>query len=148
EECFANHADSAGKIEVDAVQEMFLRSKEKFGVTYVNYIGDCDSKTYKVILDLNPYGDDVPVLKNECAGYVEKRMGTLLGNNKKTKKFGGKRKLTDILIKKLTIQDYLRWDVKMGHPAYYESAIRRNVHSVAEMKEAIMALDHLCSTNE
>ncbi|EFN87564.1 hypothetical protein EAI_07936, partial [Harpegnathos saltator] len=32
-----NHAGSAGKMVVDAVQEMFLRSKEKFGVTYVNY---------------------------------------------------------------------------------------------------------------
>lgn len=52
------HEDSAGKMEVDVIIEMFLRSNEKFGVKYDNYIGDGDSKTFKVILDKNPYGDD------------------------------------------------------------------------------------------
>jgi len=83
EECFINHDGSAGKMEVDSIQEMFARSEEKFGVRYVNYIGDGDSKTYKSILDLNPYGDDCPVIKSECVGHVEKRMGTRLRNVKK-----------------------------------------------------------------
>lgn len=135
QDCFANHVGSASKMEVDSVQEMFLRSREKFGVTYINYIGDGDSTTYKAILDLNPYGNDTPVVKSECVQHVEKRMGTRLRNIKKTKKLGGKGKLTDVLIKKLTI--------------YYGLAIRRNVNSVTEMKKAIMAtLSHLCSTNE
>jgi len=45
EECANNHTGSAGKMEVDAIKEMFLRSEEKFGVKYGNYIGDGDSKT-------------------------------------------------------------------------------------------------------
>lgn len=53
---------------------MFRRSEKKFGVKYLNYIGD--SKTYKAILDLDPYGNKFPVIKNECIGHVEKRMGT------------------------------------------------------------------------
>jgi len=40
-------------MEVDAIKEMFLRSEEKFGVKYGNYIGDGDSKTYKAILDVS-----------------------------------------------------------------------------------------------
>lgn len=41
---------------------------------YGNYIGDGDSKTYEAILNLNPHGDDFPVVKSECIGHVEKRM--------------------------------------------------------------------------
>ncbi|XP_071579129.1 uncharacterized protein [Temnothorax nylanderi] len=135
EECASNHDGSAGKMEVDAVKEMFSTSENKYGVKYGNYIGDGDSKTFKAILDLNPYGDDFPVSKNECIGHVEKRIGSRLRNIKKEKKLGGKGKLTDVLIKKLT--------------KYYGLAIRRNIESVDGMEKAIMATYlHLCSTNE
>lgn len=77
-------------MEVDAIKEMFLRSEEKFGIKYGNYIGDGDSKTYKAILDINPYGDELTVIKSECVGHVEKRMGTRLRNVKKTQKLGDK----------------------------------------------------------
>lgn len=39
EECSMNHSGSAGKMEVDAIKEMFSRSETKFGVKYLNYIG-------------------------------------------------------------------------------------------------------------
>ncbi|XP_076549216.1 uncharacterized protein LOC143306722 [Osmia lignaria lignaria] len=135
EECAKNHEGSAGKMEVSAITEMFLKSEEKYGVKYGNYIGDGDSKTFKAILDVNPYGDELQVKKSECIGHVEKRMGTRLRNVKKINKLGGKGKLTDVLIKKLQ--------------SYYRLAIRRNVNSVIDMKNAIMATYyHLCSTNE
>lgn len=57
-----NHEGSAGKMEVDAIIEMFLRSDEKFGVEYNNYIGSGDSKMFKAILDKNPYGNDFKIL--------------------------------------------------------------------------------------
>jgi len=53
-----NHEDSAGKKEVSSITEMFLKSEEKYGVKYGNYIGDGDLKTFKAILDVNPYSDD------------------------------------------------------------------------------------------
>jgi hypothetical protein len=53
-------------MEVDSITEMFLRSDEKCGVKYTNYIGDGDSKTFAGILKINSYGDDCPVKKNEC----------------------------------------------------------------------------------
>jgi len=94
-----NHEESAGKMEVDSIKKMFLVSEEKFGVRYGNYIDDRNSKTFKAILGVNPYGDDFEVVKNECIG-VEKRMGTRLQNVKKEHKLRGKGKLTDTLIKK------------------------------------------------
>lgn len=80
ENCSKNHEGSAGKMEVDSMVEMFTKSEEKFSVKYGNYIGDGDSKTFKAILELNPYGDKLTVVKNECIGHVQKRMGTRLRN--------------------------------------------------------------------
>ena len=122
-------------MEVDSIIEMFNNSEKKFGVKYLNYIGDGDSKTYSNIVKSNPYSDDFPVMKNECVGHVQKRMGTRLRNIKKDAKLGGKGRLTDALIKKLTI--------------FYGLAIRRNLYSVTDIKNAIMAtLCHYCSTDK
>ncbi|XP_074111938.1 uncharacterized protein LOC141535740 [Cotesia typhae] len=122
-------------MEVDAMKEMFSTSEEKFGVKYGNYIGDGDSKTFKAILDLEPYGNELPVVKSECIGYVEKRMGSRLRNVRKEKKLSGRGKLTDKVVKKLT--------------KYYGLSIQRNVNSVENMKKAIMATyDHIFSTTE
>ncbi|XP_028046899.2 uncharacterized protein LOC114254550 [Monomorium pharaonis] len=122
-------------MEVDAIKEMFLASEEKYGVRYLNYIGDGDSKTFKAILDLNPYGDEFPVVKSECVNHIEKRLGTRLRNVKKEKKFDDKGKLTDGLIKKIT--------------KYYGLAIMRNIDSVKAMQNDIMATYlHMISTDE
>lgn len=122
-------------MEVDAIKEMFLRSWEWYQVRYINYIGDGDTKTFKALLTENPYGSDFEVKKKECIGHVEKRMGSRLRNIKKTKKLGGKNKLTDKLIKNLTI--------------YYGLAIRRHSNSVEDMHNAVWATYyHKTSTNE
>ena len=80
-------------MEVDSIKAMFSRSEEKFNVKYGNYIGDGDSKLYKAIVDLNPYGQDLQITKNECIGHVEKRMGSGLRNIKKKRKNWWKRKI-------------------------------------------------------
>ncbi|KAG8226571.1 hypothetical protein J437_LFUL004743 [Ladona fulva] len=74
----ANHTGCAGKIEVDAIVKMFSRYEERYGIKYVNYIGDGDSKTYKGVLDAKPYGDVFVINKIECIGRVQKSMGTRL----------------------------------------------------------------------
>lgn len=104
-ECSINHTGSSGKMEVDAIVQMFLRSEEKHGVKYLTYVGDGDSKTFNGILKTEPYGEDQSVIKKECVGHVEKRMGTRFRNAKKNNKgIGGKGagKLTDKLINELT----------------------------------------------
>ena len=128
ENCSINYSGSAGKMEIDAIVEMFHRSEEKYEVRYVKYIGDGDSKTFKDILDADPYGEEVLVSKKECVGHVDKRMGTRLRNAKKSKKgIGGKGagKLTDKVIAELT--------------KYYGLAIRRNPNSVENMRKEIWA---------
>lgn len=70
DQCSANHEGSAGKMEVDCVKEMFRRSKDLHGVIYWNYIGDGDAKTFKALLEDNPYPDEKIVNKKECVGHV------------------------------------------------------------------------------
>lgn len=82
EECSANHYDSAGGMEVEAMKEMFGRSIERYSVRYTNYIGDGDCKTHKAIVDMQPYGKDITVTKFEDIGHVHKRMGSRLRNLK------------------------------------------------------------------
>ncbi|XP_074102194.1 uncharacterized protein LOC141529520 [Cotesia typhae] len=138
EVCTINHKGSAGKMEVDAVVEMFCRSVEKHGVKYVKYIGDGDTKTFKGILNMDPYDGDPVVEKKECVGHVQKRMGARLRKAKKASKgIGGKGegKLTDKIINKLSL--------------YYGLAIRRHPDSVEDMKNAVLATYyHNSSTDE
>lgn len=117
---------------ISSIKEMFANSIKKFGIKYTNYIGNGDSKTFKAIVDLNPYGDNCPVTKNECVGHVKKRMGARLRNMKKEKKLG-KNRLIDSLIKKLT--------------EYYGLTIIKNIDSVKKMKQGMATLNHYCSTD-
>lgn len=52
-------------MEVDAITEMFKRSQNNYGVKYMNYIGDGDSKTYTGITNSAPYGDDTFIIKKK-----------------------------------------------------------------------------------
>ncbi|XP_011866020.1 PREDICTED: uncharacterized protein LOC105561015 [Vollenhovia emeryi] len=133
--CHANYSGSAGKMEPDAVVEMFSRSEATHNVRYAYYIGDGDSKTHKSIQDAKPYGD-FSVVKKECIGHVQKMLGTRLRNLKnEVKDLGGRGKLTGKLIDDLSI--------------YYGLAIRRNAYSVENMrKEIYAALYHKISTDE
>lgn len=147
--CHANHTGAAGNMEVDAIKSMFERSMEN-GVRYRNYVGDGDSKTFSGLVNSKPYGEDFSIVKKECVGHVQKRMGTRLrelvkktvvdtetkaGKKIKRKSLSGKGKLTAKVIDKLTV--------------YYGLAIRRNSDSVEKMKNAIWATYyHYSSTDE
>lgn len=124
--CPVNHEGSSGKMKVDAITEMFHRSEKRYGVRYVNYIGDGDSKTFKGVIESKPYSEKVTINKKECIGHIQKRMGARLRKCKKDNKgIGGRNKLSAKMIDKLTV--------------YYGLAIRRNFDSVKKMREAIWA---------
>jgi len=110
--CSANHTGSSGKMEVDAVIEMFKRSMEKFGAQYRNYIGDGNSKTYSWILKAAPYGDK-EVIKKECIGHVQKRMGTRLRDcvkkNVKIVEKDGKKRQKKVSVKKASL--LIKWSI-------------------------------------
>lgn len=119
--CLANHSGSSGKIEVDAMQEMFERFEKLHGIKYVNYIGNGDSKTYSALVKLFNY-----VIKKECIGHVQKQMDSRLRQLKKQiKGLGGKEKLTAKVVDKLTV--------------YYGLAICRYNDSVEATENAIWA---------
>ncbi|XP_044584531.1 uncharacterized protein LOC123265017 [Cotesia glomerata] len=134
-ECSANHKGSWGKMEVDAMVEMFQQSETKHGVKYTNYIGDGDSKTYSGIIKADSY-KNTTINKKECIGHVQKRMGTQLRTLKtKQKGLGGRGRLIGKVIDKLTV--------------YYGLSIRRHCDSIEDMKSAIMAtFYHYGSTDE
>lgn len=133
--CQKNHTGSSGKMEVDGMKRMFQRSMDNRKVRYANYIGDGDTKTFLEVQTAKPYGSAFSINKIECVGHVQKRMGTRLRKLKaqmaKTKlsdgkTIGGKGRLTDDLIKKLTI--------------YYGNAIRANKNSLFDMRKSIWAI--------
>ena len=100
ETCSANPEGSAGKMEVDAVIEVFRRSLENLGVRFLYYVGDGDSKTYTGIIKAAPYGK-TEVTKKECVDRVQKRIGTRLRACKKKHGLGDRGKLTGKLIDQL-----------------------------------------------
>ncbi|GFX90485.1 uncharacterized protein TNCV_4334901 [Trichonephila clavipes] len=122
----------------------FFRSEQKHGLKYQRYIGDGDSKTFSSIAEKKPYGDSVPIEKIECVGHVQKRMGSRLqklkalwGEKKLSdgKTIGGKGRLTDAIISKLT--------------TFYGNVIRANFHNVNEMRQAVWAVwAHTSSTDD
>jgi len=132
ENCDTNHNDPAGNMEPAAMVKIFERVEALHGTRYVNYISNGDSKTYNKIVETVSY----KVQEKECINHVQKRMGTRLRNCKKVNKgLGGKGKLTDKLIKDLTL--------------YYGLAIRRNSDSLDNMKKVVWAtFYHKISTDK
>ena len=66
ETCSANHERSAGKMEFDAVIEIFRCSLENLGVRFLYYIGDGESKTYTGIIKAVPYEETEVTKKKMC----------------------------------------------------------------------------------
>ena len=140
--CGTNHVGSSGAMEVGGVKEMYERSVEKNDLRYVSFIGDGDSSTYQTISNAKPYGDDVPIVKKECVGHVQKRLGTRLRKLKSGKKklsdgkgIGGRNRLTDKMID--TMQNY------------YGLAIRQNKNNLEGMTNDVKAgLYHLASSEQ
>ena len=83
--CQINHTGSADKMESEGAKSIFLRSLEK-GLKYITFIGDGGSSSFEVVAEAckTTYGDDYIVIKEECQGHIQKRMGHALRELKKT----------------------------------------------------------------
>ncbi len=55
--------------------EIWKRSEEARCLRYTEVISDGDSKTIAVLNENKPYGSGVMILKHECVGHVQKRLG-------------------------------------------------------------------------
>jgi hypothetical protein len=142
DDCSANYLGTSGGMEVQGAVDIFTRSVPQYNVRFTHYLGDGDSRGFTAVSESQPYGPGVTIEKVECVGHVQKRMGTRLRKLKASKKklsdgksLSGKNRLTDVAIQ--TLQ------------TFYGLAIRRNVDSVAKMKQAVWAeYFHVGSSNE
>ena len=126
-------------MEMEGAVIIFRRSIQLQGFRYSQMLGDGDAKTYARVCEDDPY-DGRPTEKLECVNHVTKRIGTALRNLVQNKKaqgqpIGGKGKLTDLRIKKLTNS--------------YGKAIKGNREDLTAMQDAVWASClHTVSTND
>lgn len=142
--CSANYPGSAPAMESAAAVILWLRSMERRGLRYPEYIGDGDCKGHASVVASQPYGPDVTVNKSECVGHIQKRLGHRLrelvkkhGSTKLSdgKSISGKGRLTGHLIDSLQ-----NW---------YGRAIRDNAGDYRAMAKAIWAsVCHRASTDD
>ena len=112
DQCCINHVGSSDAMETQGAKEIFLRSIEKYGLKYVEFVGDGDSGCFGAVREVceKEYGGEYVVRKEECVGHVQKRMGTGLPEYKRKnrgrklrdgKTVGGSNRLTDKVIDKM-----------------------------------------------
>ena len=87
-ECKANDVGVSGRMEAAGAVSIFKCSLQKYGVRYIKYLGDGDSKGFKKVLESKLYGD-IKMEKLECIGHVQKRMESQL--SRLPKDFKGKK---------------------------------------------------------
>ena len=141
--CEADFYDKSGSMEVEGALRIWKRSVEQYKLRYTEMISDGDASTFSKVSAARPYGSNHPITKHECIGHVQKRMYNHLkemkkkgnrGADGKIVRMGGRNRLTNELMKKFQ--------------KYYGKAIRSNVSSIQEMKDAVMAtFFHSCSTD-
>ena len=84
EECECNYKGSSHGMEIAGVTAIWLHSVKDLKLRYTTFIGDVDAQTFACLTELKPYGEDVEIIKPECVGHVQKRMGTALRKLKKS----------------------------------------------------------------
>ncbi|XP_068700909.1 uncharacterized protein [Montipora foliosa] len=151
--CEVNHVGSSEEMESSGAIDIFSRSIEKRKLIYATFVGDGDSSCFGRVKSKMEelYGENYPVVKEECVGHVQKRLGTALRNYKKNMKgaglkmsdggkVDGRGRLTDNVIDKMQ--------------KYYGRAIRENTGNLEKMKNSVWAIYHhmikndLCSLEE
>ena len=132
--CSRNTDRSSPGMETEAAVILWSRSVQDRGLEYHTYIGDGDSKGASAVREAKPYGPNVEIVKEECVGHIQKRLGS--GLRKLKKEWAGKKlpdgqlirgagRLTDDLIDRLQL--------------YYGNAIRAHVNNLQGMARSIWA---------
>ena len=139
ENCPKNFDGTSNAMEVECAVRLWRRSIEKLKLRYTVMLCDGDSKAYDKISEMEIYGREKQVAKEECINHVSKRMGTALRKLIETSKargesVSGRGKLTQEKVTK--IQNY------------YGRAIKDNTSDLSVLKQRIYAIFfHLCSSD-
>ena len=72
-----NYHGSSPALEATGALRIWQRSVQKHNLRYMVIISDSDTKTMKYLNEHKPYGD-LEIVKHECVGHVQKRLGTQL----------------------------------------------------------------------
>ena len=138
--CQRNHGGSSNSMEVEAAKVVFGRSIANHNLRYSTMVSDGDCKTNSVLNNMKVYGEEHPVVKEDCVNHVAKRMFTSIEVLKAKEKHSdypltGRGKLTAAIQKKLC--------------GYYGSNLKLNAPNVQAMKNGVYAsLMHIVSTDE
>ena len=111
--CSINLAGSATAMEKEGMKQIFSRSISDRKLSYTEYYGDGDSKSFASAKDTY---HPIPVIKRECIGHIQKRVGNCLRKLKQEVSGLGAGKLTDSMVDRLE--------------NYYGVAIQSNVGAV------------------
>ena len=122
--CIINSTLLSKLMEKVATVETFCQSFSIHNLKYTAYVWDGDSK----------YGNNYLLLKEDCVGHAERRMGSNLKKYKRDMKGklsdgateGGQGRLTD------------------NFQIYYGAAIRNNKNSLHKIKDAIWTIYYYC----
>ena len=136
-DCHINHSKSSGSMGVDSALDIFIRSIERRRLRSTTYVGDGDTSSFAVVRDkmLDVYGTDYTVVKEDCVGHIQKRMGSrlrhykmLMGSHRLPdgNTVGGKGRLTNVVID--------------SFQNYYGNAVRNNPNCLITMKNAVWAI--------
>ncbi|CAF1178976.1 unnamed protein product [Rotaria sordida] len=102
--CGKNFYEPSGNMEASCILRMFRRSQKKYGVRYVKYVGDGDSKTFSKLKKETPY-KGIEIQKIEDINHFGKHLKRALEKIKRQcdktmlsdgKRIGGKGRLTTI----------------------------------------------------
>ena len=96
-------------METNGAIEIFLRSKQMHNLQYKTFVGDGDSFCFANVTKacFEMYGNDYVIVKEECVGHIQKRIGRALREYKKKMKgktlqdgkaVSGKGRLTDVMV--------------------------------------------------
>ncbi|KAJ8668048.1 hypothetical protein QAD02_009714 [Eretmocerus hayati] len=131
-DCQKNFSGSSKAMESKGAEIICSRSEKECGARFTTVLCDGDNETVKRLNDLQVYGPNVEVSKEECINHVSKRLVKGLKTlrkdwSSKGVTLGGRKSgaLTDHVIDKLA--------------SFYRNAIVENIPHVNLMKSAILA---------
>ncbi|KAE8749128.1 hypothetical protein FOCC_FOCC004036 [Frankliniella occidentalis] len=141
-ECDVNYSGSSGKMEVEGAGILWQRSLEKNKMRYTSVLSDGDAKTISHLNELQPYGEDIIIEKEECVNHVGKRLRTALRNLVQEEKARG-----------VTLRGKKAGALKdttiVRLQSYYQKAIKSTIPDIPRaQKEINAALDHMNSTDK
>ena len=134
--CHLNHEGSTSSMESAAAVAVFSRSVKSYGLRYTKYYGGGDSSSFSMVENIY---QSTKIVKYECLGHYQKRVGNRLGKLRQhVKGLGGKDKTTEIAVTKKAKGKLTDASIDILQN-YFGIALRSGAKSVRELKNALLA---------